>query len=143
MRLKVRSAGGDGRRALFASVSPCDTVESLKKIVCGHPHSPCSDASSFLLVLKGKPRIAVTPHTASNACSLAGRVLCNRSTLSDAAVAPASVLTAILACAPVACKALQPPSLSELSSPTGPAPIGEGLRVRIACLQVTNIPRDV
>ena len=160
MRLKVRSAGGDGRRALFASVSPSDTVETLKKIVCSCPHSLCSDACSLVLVLKGTPRIALAPHAASNACSLAGCILSNCSTLSNAGIAQASVLTAIClqtslrgansgrsACvaapAPIACEALPPPSLSALSSPTASALIGEGSRVRIVCLQVRERPPDV
>jgi hypothetical protein len=55
IKVTVRSSRGDVTRAFVveAPVS-CTTIADVKQLLCRPPHSMCSDASTLVLVLKGK-----------------------------------------------------------------------------------------
>jgi hypothetical protein len=54
IKVTVRSSRGDGSR-LFAVEAPSNgTIADVKQLLCRLPHSLCSDASTLVLVLRGK-----------------------------------------------------------------------------------------
>ena len=54
IKVMVRSSRGDSIR-LFAVEAPASgTIADVKQLLCRPPHSMCSDASTIVLVLKGK-----------------------------------------------------------------------------------------
>jgi hypothetical protein len=54
IKVTVRSSRGDGTRLFVVEASASGTVADVKQLLCRPPHSMCSDASTFVLVMKGK-----------------------------------------------------------------------------------------
>jgi len=54
VKLKVRVSGGDGTRVFVVEAPASGTIADVKRLLCRPPHSMCSDASTLVLVLKGK-----------------------------------------------------------------------------------------
>ena len=54
IQVTVRSSRGDGTRALIVEAPASGTIADVKQLLCRPPHSMCSDASTLVLVLKGK-----------------------------------------------------------------------------------------
>ena len=74
IKLTVRSSRGDGTRS-FVVEAPVSgmTIADVKQLLCRPPHSMCSDASTLVLVLKGK-RAAVA--RALQLGSLFNKIIC-------------------------------------------------------------------
>ena len=54
IKVTARSSRGDGSRLFTAEVPASGTIADVKQLLCRPPHSMCSDASTLVLVLKGK-----------------------------------------------------------------------------------------
>jgi len=54
IKVTVRSSRGDGTRAFVVEAPASGTIADVKRLLCRPPHSLCSDASTLVLVLKGK-----------------------------------------------------------------------------------------
>ena len=54
IKVTVRSSRGDGTRAFVVEAPASGTIADVKRLLCRPPHSMCSDASTLVLVLKGK-----------------------------------------------------------------------------------------
>ena len=54
IKLTVRSSRGDCTRAFVVDAPASGTIADVKQLLCRPPHSMCSDASTLVLVLKGK-----------------------------------------------------------------------------------------
>jgi hypothetical protein len=56
IKVTARSSRGDGSRLFTVEVPACGAIASVKQLLCLPPHSMhvCSDASTLVLVLKGK-----------------------------------------------------------------------------------------
>jgi hypothetical protein len=67
IKVTVRSCRGDGTRLFVVEASASGKIEDLKQLLCRPPHSMRSDASTFVLVMKGKGGRASIAH-ASHRC---------------------------------------------------------------------------
>jgi hypothetical protein len=55
IKVTVRSSRGDGTRSFIVEAPASGTtIADVKRLLCRPPHSVCSDASTPVLVLKGK-----------------------------------------------------------------------------------------
>ena len=54
IQVTVRSSRGEGTRAVIVEAPASGTIADVKQLLCRPPHSMCSEASTLVLVLKGK-----------------------------------------------------------------------------------------
>ena len=58
IKVTARSSRGDGSRLFTVEAPACGTIADVKQLLCRPPHTMCSDASTLVLVLKGKGVVA-------------------------------------------------------------------------------------
>ena len=54
IQVTARCSRGDGSRLCTVETPASGTIADVKQLLCRPPHSVCSDASTLVLVLKGK-----------------------------------------------------------------------------------------
>jgi len=124
----VRSSRGDGARAFVVEAPASGTIADVKRLLCRPPHSMCSDASTLVLVLKGKRAAvcarALQPGDLYHMCLKllrAGCILHDDAALVSAAVTEGSVVTAVFLASGSPRAQMQPQSATPAHASLTPA----------------------